>query len=402
MISRRPMGPSRATYDVIVVGAGPAGATAARDLARAGARVAMLDPSHPREKPCGGGVTGRALDLIDFDPAGLPSRVIDRIAFCALEGTAPRPGRVVELPLPDPTAVRVYAREAFDAAMVAEAVRAGAVPVQSRLSWIDRDTGTWRIESGAGRLTAPWIVGADGAASVVRKRVFRAFDRGQLSIAAGSYVDDVESSTIVIGFIDAPPGYLWSFPRPGHLAVGACAQADLTTTTALHGITDRWLDDYPLAERRPRRRYAWPIPSLTARGLDREQPSGHGWLLTGDAAGLVDPITREGIFFAVRSGQLAASALTTRDPERAYADAVRDEIHAELRRAAALKAGFFRPRFIRLLVEALQESEGIRRVMTDLIAGRQPYRGLKRRLLGTLELGLMLRTISARRTPRES
>lgn len=396
------MAPGRAEFDVIVVGAGPAGATAARDLARSGARVAIVDPSHPREKPCGGGVTGRALNLLAIDPSRLPSRAIDRIAFLAIDATASRPARIAEFPLADPTAVRVYAREAFDAAIVADAVRAGAVPVHSRVSWIDRDAGRWRVASRDGTLTAPWIVGADGAASVVRKRVFHAFERSELSIAAGSYVDDVESSTIVIGFTDTPRGYLWSFPRPGHLAVGACGQADETTTAALHGVTDRWLDDYPLADRRPRRRYAWPIPSLGSRALDREEPSGHGWLLAGDAAGLVDPITREGIFFAVRSGQFAAWALTTRDPARAYADSVRDEIHAELRRAAALKAGFFRPRFVRLLVDALDASESIRRVMIDLIAGRQPYRGLKRRLVGTMEVGLMMRAIGARRRHRAS
>jgi flavin-dependent dehydrogenase len=116
-------------------------------------------------------------------------------------------------------------------------------------------------------------------------------------------------------------------------------------------------------------------------------------MLLGDAAGLVDPITREGIFFALRSGMLAAAALGGAAPQRVYADAVRDELHDELRRAARLKAGFFRPRFTSMLVDALNESAGIRHVMLDLVAGRQPYRGLKRRLLGTMEFGLAARAL---------
>jgi len=116
-------------------------------------------------------------------------------------------------------------------------------------------------------------------------------------------------------------------------------------------------------------------------------------MLLGDAAGLVDPITREGIFFALRSGAMAAAALGERDPSRGYAARVGDELHGELRRAATLKAGFFRPRFTRLLVDALRESAAIRAVMIDLVAGRQPYRGLKRRLLGTFELGLAWRAL---------
>src|SRR4029078_9563910 len=102
------------------------------------------------------------------------------------------------------------------------------------------------------------------------------------------------------------------------------------------------------------------LRSLVAAELDREQPGGAGWMLLGDAAGLVDPITREGIFFAVRSGMLAASSLASGSPARAYADAVRDELHDELRRAARLKAGFFRPRFTGLLIEALNQSAGVR------------------------------------------
>ena len=81
-------------------------------------------------------------------------------------------------------------------------------------------------------------------------------------------------------------------------------------------------------------------------------------MLLGDAAGLVDPITREGIFFALRSGMLAAAAMQAGDPARAYAEGVRDELHAELRRAARLKAGFYRPRFTRLLIDALEQQRG--------------------------------------------
>jgi hypothetical protein len=91
---------------------------------------------------------------------------------------------------------------------------------------------------------------------------------------------------------------------------------------------------------------------------------------------------------------LAGEALRAADPAARYSQAVRDELHDELRHAARLEAGFFRPRFTSLLIDALHQSAAIRQVMIDLVAGRQPYRGLKRRLLGTLELGFALRAIS--------
>ena len=374
-------------FDVIVAGAGPAGAVAAREVARAGASVALVDGSHPREKPCGGGVTGRALALAGSGlSGGAPTTTV----------TFDSGRRCATISIPEPDYLQVFSRDAFDAALLRQAADAGAEVVRARVSACDRVSGQWRVNAGPRVLESPWLLGADGAGGVVRKRVFRPFDRRQLSIAAGSYVDDVDVREIVIAFIDRPSGYLWSFPRAGHLAVGACAQADVTSPREMHAITDAWLDRYAAAAGRPRRRYAWPIPSLSASDVDREQPSGEGWMLLGDAAGLVDPITREGIFFALQSGLLAAKALRSSAPAAAYAQRVRDELHDELRRAARLKAGFYRPRFTRLLIDALNESAAVREVMLDLIAGRQPYAGLKRRLLGTLEIGLMARLLFAR------
>lgn len=371
-------------FEVIVIGAGPAGSVAARDIARAGGRVALVDGSHPREKPCGGGVTGRALESLEISGFA-PAQRIRRVRFEAGSSAA-----TVDLP---EGYLDVFSREAFDRSLMDAAGAAGAVAVRARATSLRRSDGRWMVTAGRTTLTAPWLLGADGAGGLVRKQVTRPFGRSQLSVAAGSYVEGSDISDIVVRFVDEPRGYLWSFPRPGHLAVGTCAQADVTSTAAMHAITDRWLDAYAPAHGLPRRRYAWPIPSLGAADLDAETPAGDGWMLLGDAAGLVDPITREGIFFAVRSGRLSAAALAASDPERRYAESVRDELHDELRRAARLKAGFFRPRFTALLVDALRHSAGIRDVMIDLVAGRQPYRGLKRRLIGTLELGLAWRML---------
>ncbi len=373
-------------FDVVIAGAGPAGCVAARDLARSGARVALIDGSHPREKACGGGVTSRALRLIGGNAVVTAAQPIDAITFEAA-------GCRVQVCLPDTGVLGVYSRAAFDADLLRQATDAGVVHVPARVGAIARHGAAWDVSTGSAILSAPWLLGADGPAGVVRKQVFRPFARRQLSIAAGSFVDGVSVRDIVIGFTDEPSGYLWSFPRPGHLAVGSCAQATETTTAEMHRVTDQWLDRYAPAANRPRLRYAWPIPSLEARDVDAERPAGDGWMLLGDAAGLVDPITREGIFFALRSGILAAEALQRTSPARHYEDSVRDELHGELRRAARLKAGFFRPRFTRLMIDALARSAAIQDVMVDLVAGRQTYAGLRRRLLGTLEFDLMVRVL---------
>ena len=107
----------------------------------------------------------------------------------------------------------------------------------------------------------------------------------------------------------------------------------------------------------------------------------------------MDPITREGIFFAIASGQWVAEALATGDAASAYESRVQDQAIAELARAARLKAGFFRPAFAGLMMRALRESAAIRSVMADLVAGRQSYASLKWRLLKTFELGLAWRAL---------
>jgi geranylgeranyl reductase family protein len=372
-------------FDVAIAGAGPAGAWAAARLASAGASVALIDASHPREKPCGGGVTGRALALLGSSI----DRVVDAVPIEAASFAFR--DRVTAMPLAEgQQALRlaVVPRRTFDGYLVDRAVRDGATLLRTRVTDVVRDGARWQITTRDGSVTADWIIGADGPGSLVRRRLSAPFERADLSIAAGYYVHGASSRRIDIAFVENPAGYLWSFPRRDHLAVGTCAQADATTTADLLRITGQWIERNVSGG--THERYSWPIPSLRVETLQRERPAGAGWLLAGDAAGLVDPITREGIFFALMSAEHAAQSLIDRqDPSSLYIARLRDTIYAELILAARLKARFFRPQFMGLFLAALQRSRRIRAVMSDLVAGEQPYHTLRRRLLGTFELRLM-------------
>jgi geranylgeranyl reductase family protein len=385
-----------AALDVVVVGAGPAGAWAGWRLARAGVRVCIVDGSHPREKPCGGGITSRALELVS---AAIPRGAVPAVPIAAarfVDGTGK--SVAVRLPSDDTSAALLVAnRETFDAALLDAARQAGAELIPARVTAVAPEAASGvrvRLSTGA-TLDAGFLFGADGANSLVRRSLMRPFDRSQLSIATGFFAYGTSSREIVLELLAQPPGYIWSFPRPDHLAIGICAQADAgVTAQTLRDRVKSWMERTGLARGARLVPYSWPIPSLAAPHLRALAPAGARWMLVGDAAGLVDPITREGIFFALQSAQLAADAFIS--PSRAGAGAdytarLRREVCSELALAASFKASFFRPRFSRALLEGIATSAAIRQILAELISGTQPYRGLKWRLARTMEIRLALR-----------
>jgi geranylgeranyl reductase family protein len=374
----------RPEFDVAIVGGGPAGSWTAYHLAIAGARVAILDGSHPREKPCGGGLSARALDRLR--PMGALPAGVDAVQA---RFAAPGARAAVSLRAGAPALI-VVARRDLDSALLNAAVRRGAEHVPQRAAAFTRTDSGWTVDTSGRRLSAAWIVGADGVNSLVRRRVLEAFARTDISIASGYYVRGRTGTDVDIEFTSEPPGYLWSFPRPDHLAVGTCGQADATSSRDLFEASRRWIAAHVPTTDECLTAYSWPIPSLTPDSLRRQRSAGDRWLLIGDAAGLVDPITREGIFFALQSAEFAASSLSGGNVAGTYSRLLARHIHPELARAARMKERFFGPTFSRLLVRALDRSERIAAIMADLVAGRQTYHGLRRRLVLTGELRLAL------------
>jgi menaquinone-9 beta-reductase len=380
--------------DVVVIGAGPAGCWASRTLAMLGARTTIVDGSHPREKPCGGGVTGRALALV---ARAIDASTLSRCRIRSARFVDTARGASVRVPLRDGD-LDVASRTDFDGALLSAAIDAGARFSRARVIDLRRDGATFVVHTSTGAIRAARVIGADGANSLVRRRLAEPFARADLSVASGYFVHGATSDEIIIELLADPPGYVWSFPRPSHLAIGICAQADAgVTSAALRDRTRAWItamrfDDRSMAP------YSWPIPSLSAKSFSTLTTSGPGWCLAGDAAGLVDPITREGIYFALLSGQWAAETLAS-GSVRAHHDyraRIAGDIVPELSRAARYKAGFFRPSFTRLLIDALEQSDGVRALMGGLVAGTQPYKSLKWSLARTAEVGLAWRLLRAK------
>jgi flavin-dependent dehydrogenase len=359
---------------VAVIGGGPAGGSAALALARGGAAVDLYLPARPGEKPCGGAIPEHVLPrLAGFDPAPLPA-VVSPAAI--LENA--RGGRVEV----DLQGIRIFRRRDFDRALAEAALAAGAVARPEKAERLEWGSGGVTVFSGPEARVYDWVVGADGARGLAR-RSLGLLPRGD-SLGLGGSLAGLAWDRLVLAFPDLADAYLWIFPRPGGASVGIAYTAGRLTDAAARAALDAFLDRHLPAGWRdlPGPRYRYPIPVFgewTLEALRRGLP--RRVLLAGDAAALADPLTREGIRYGLLSGLWAAEALLAGRPE-SYPDLVAAELAAEMERAERARDLFFEGPLGQWMVPAARFHPGIRRVLGDLLACRQPYEGLRRRLVG--------------------
>ncbi len=357
---------------VAVIGGGPAAGAAALRLARGGAEVDLYRPARPGEKPCGGAVPSHLLPRLEgFEPGGLPAVVDPEIV---VENGL---GGSVSLAV---AGLRIFRRADLDAALVEAAVGAGARVVGARVEGLEWVNGSVVVEAGGERRAYPWVIAADGARGRVRRALGLA-PEGE-SVGLGASLSGLDWRRLVLSFGGAADAYFWIFPRPGGVSVGIAYSAAALSGGAARGLLDAFLDRHlPAWREMPGPRYRYPIPvfgpwTLPAvrRALERRV------LLAGDAAALADPLTREGIRYAALSGQWAAEALLAARPE-AYPQQLDSDLAAEMARAHRARTLFFEEPVGQWMVPLCRLHPAVRRVLADLLACNQPYRGLRRRLL---------------------
>lgn len=317
--------------DIAVVGAGPAGAHLASLGAAAGNSVLLFDPKGAWEKPCGGGVTARGLREYSFLTASTdhPHKTIDRLLVVSSGG------KRVSVKLRYPFAV--YSRAILNDIVLQRALSAGAQFVKEKVVSFEQLSDGWLLKDGSG---ASWkvryLVGADGAASVVRRHLIGMLPVRDTAIAMGYNVFFAagseqasgdngtatqatanafrESSTVVVEFIKDFSGYLWAFPRVGSINFGIASKLREQTSQMLRGKLDDFVTSYCRRiglSAQSSDFFAAKIPILDKSTWRDLRVSGDGWALIGDAAGFVDPITGEGIYYALKSADLLFRSMTS-------------------------------------------------------------------------------------------
>lgn len=294
-------------YDAVVAGAGPAGAYLAYLLARDGFKVAVIDKQRfPRDKVCGGGLSCKAVELLDFDLTPIIHRQISAAVITWLN----RDG--ISCEIPGSGGCMVVRRE-FDDFLLRRAIATGAeFHPETAFVAATQDSDGVRIETDRGVLEAAFLFGADGVSSRVRSSVF---GNGLVGYAAALEVlihagpEQLEQlgdrALFELGGVDR--GYGWIFPKQDHFNVGVYSPLG---AAGLRSSLDAFMRRYRILERAFRgRQQGYAIPFGNTHRLFEQ---GRVWLV-GDAAGLAESIFGEGIYFALRSATLAVEALHRAD-----------------------------------------------------------------------------------------
>ena len=387
-----------------IVGAGPAGSFAAELLVKNGISVALFDGRPEGEpKACGGGVTAKALKAWPH----LLNAVGRTVSELDLYSPS---GKRLHLHLDEPFAI--YSRLAFDNYLRDRARDAGANVFHKKVSArkIKRSQQGWTLRSETGEeYASALLIGADGANSGIAKKLAGPLPASEMEVAFGYRAPlpgNAEAPTVV-AFLPKWVGYAWAFPRPDHISFGIATTQDAFEHRPLDdllwkfmiayyapragGKMSFWIEGETESVRSIRsnleqtaERYAARIPGITDATWATRKVCGPNWALLGDAAGFADPVTGEGIYYALRSAELLANCYLG-GAISDYESSWRRDFGGDLVRAAQMRrrfyGNFWGAPFTERMIEFAKGHRGVRGVLGELIAGDQGYVDLKKKLV---------------------
>jgi flavin-dependent dehydrogenase len=364
--------------EYVIVGGGPSGAMCGEQLARTGHSVDIFDEHLAWEKPCGGGLTYKATQCFPFlldNPH--PKKLIRNVEIISAENQRAR------LDLQHP--IVIYSRTVLNGLLLDRARDAGCRIHHSRVQSVETATDKPRYSVEGEWHESDFLVLAGGARNQFLPGT-RALARDELEMTQGYFVPET-ADQILIKFLPEFEGYIWSFPRADHLSLGICGSMEAHTSAELRGHLQQFAAMEKIGTESAKF-YSHVLPSPQVRTLSDRAVVGRNWALCGDAAAWVDPLTGEGLFYAMRSGEILGLSLAEGCPEK-YPSRVRASFSLELEFAARIVRRFYRGSFLGTavttrMVQFLQRNVVFRQLLSDLFCGTQNYTTLKQRVLNHL------------------
>ncbi|MGD9131953.1 MAG: NAD(P)/FAD-dependent oxidoreductase [Candidatus Bathyarchaeota archaeon] len=325
--------------DVVIAGGGPAGAYCAFELAKKGISATVLDNSHPREKPCGGGISPSAIEKFPF------------VEQFSSKGNSYTDFKIIlsENKQVVVTGLRKrfnISRRYFDEAILNRAIQNGAKLIKERIIDVQNKKTFWQIRTNKRLLATRILVGADGVNSLVRRKTVGSIPKENLGLGYGYLVTGVEKEYTTMKFLDEIPGYIWIFPRNDHSSIGI--GSNLKYGNRLKKLLDDFICSY-CPHIKIISRFAAMFPFAEDPDFFMLPCAGEDWILVGDAAGHADPISGEGILYALWSAKLAAEVIK-RNKVKSYDKLWREEYGNNLRERCKKKDAFYDPLMIALSI----------------------------------------------------
>ena len=364
--------------EIAIVGGGPSGAMCGEQLARAGHKVNIFDEHLAWEKPCGGGLTHKAIEQFPFlldNP--YPKKLVRSVELISSEEHR----ATLEMTHP----LVIYSRTVLNGMLLDRAREAGCAVQKSHVIGVDTAATKPRYCVEGEWHEADFLVLAAGARNQLAPET-RPLQRDELEITQGYFVPET-ADKITVKFLPHFEGYIWSFPRNDHLSVGICGSMAAHTSTELRTHLNAFVGKHKISTEGAKF-YSHVLPSPQEHTLSQRTVLGKNWALVGDAAAWVDPLTGEGLFYAIRSGELLGRSLAEGCPEK-YPAWVKAAFSSELEFAARIVRRFYRGSILGTsvttrMVKLMRKSPVFRHLVGDLFSGAQDYTSLKRRLWGHL------------------
>jgi len=359
---------------IAIVGGGPAGAMCGQRLASAGFDVTIYDEHLAWEKPCGGGLTHKAVVAYPFlFDSPCAKKLVHTVELISSLGHRAR------LDLDHP--IVIYSRTVLNGLLLERAAAAGCRVMRSHVGQVDTSASRVRLRVGEAWSEADFVVIAAGARNALPLGA-QPLARGDLEMTLGYFIPS-QADAIRVKFLKRFEGYIWLFPRADHLSVGICGSMSRHTAPELRHLLEQFLADEHISAKGGSL-YSHVLPSPQLQTLRQRRLAGPNWALAGDAAALVDPITGEGLYYALRSGDLLAEMLVAGSPER-YPERLRADFSVDLEFGARVARHVYAGRFLggavtTRMVQFINRSATFRTLMGYLFSGAQNYSSLKRRL----------------------